>query len=117
MQKLMVFYDETCGMCKIVMSVLSKLGSGQRVMYLEAQTMDEFVSDRQALENRYYDLHSFAGDRVFKGYDAYINIAKRTLLLLPLYPIMLLPFVRWIGEKIYRNIADARTCALNQGKS
>lgn len=116
MKKLVVFYDETCGMCKRVMNILARLGCGHRVVYREAMTMEEYFNNPDALANRYYDLYSFAGNDIFHGYDTYVQIAKRTVLLIPFYPIMLIPPVKWIGQKIYRRIADQRTCAIHQNQ-
>ena len=112
MAPLFVFYDESCGFCCGVASVLSKL-SPSAVVYQKAADMEQFSQHAKALQNRYRDLHAVMGDKVFRGYDCYLQIAEKTTLLKPLSFMMRLPPVRFIGERVYRHIADHRKCGTN----
>ena len=109
MARLIVFYDERCGFCCRVVSLLAKL-SPSEVVYQEAAEMERFTRDANALQNRYQDLHALSNETLFHGYDAYLQIAGTTPLLKPLFFLMRMAFVRFMGKKIYRFIADHRTC-------
>ena len=113
MPQLIVFYDETCGLCAKTAFVLAKLSLGERVVYKKANEMEQFTQQTIALQNRYQDLYSLANDRLFKGYDTYLQIAQKTPLLWPISLFMKLALIRFIGEKIYRRIADNRSCEAN----
>lgn len=109
MARLIVFYDERCGFCCRVVSLLAKL-SPPEVIYQKAAEMERFTRDANALPNRYHDLFALSDETLFQGYDAYLQIAGTTPLLKPLSFLMRMAFVRFMGEKIYRFIADHRTC-------
>ncbi len=115
MARLIVFYDERCGFCCRVVSLLTKM-SPPEVVYQEAAEMERFTRDANALRNRYRDLHALSDETVFQGYDAYLLIAGKTPLLKPLSFLMRIAFVRFMGEKIYRFIADQRPCDSNLPK-
>ncbi len=115
MARLIVFYDERCEFCCGVVSLLAKM-SPPEVVYQKAAEMERFTRDANALENRYRDLHALSDETVFRGYDAYLQIARKTPLLKPLSFLMRIAFVRFMGEKIYRFIADQRPCDSNLQK-
>ena len=108
---LIVFYDEGCGICSKIARFLSKLASGEMVVvYKKAADMDQFTKETSALQNRYQDMYSLSDDKIFNGYDTYLQIALRTQILLLVSIFMQFLFVRNIGEKIYRRIANSRSC-------
>ena len=109
MTRLIVFYDERCGFCCGIVSLLAKM-STPGVVYQEAAEMERFTRDADALQNRYRDLYALSDETLFQGYDAYLQIAGTTPLLKPLSFLMRMAFVRFMGKKIYRFIADHRTC-------
>ena len=109
MAQLILFFDERCGFCCGVVSMLAKLSSPE-VVYRKAAEMERFTRDVNALQNRYRDLHALSDETLFQGYDAYLQIAGKTPLLKPLAFLMRFAFVRFMGKKIYRFIADHRIC-------
>ena len=52
------------------------------------------------------------GTRARSGFLAYRLIAARVPVLWPLLPLMALPPVARLGERLYRQIADSRACLL-----
>ncbi len=109
MARLIVFYDERCGFCCRVVSLLAKMSTPE-VVYQEAAEMERFTRDADALQNRYRDLYALSDETLFYGYDAYLQIAGKTPLLKPLSFLLRMAFVRFMGKKIYRFIADHRAC-------
>ena len=109
MARLIVFYDESCRFCCRVVSLLSKLPRTE-VFYEKAADMEQFTQHDDALENRYLDLYALFDDKVYKGYESYLQIVNKTPLLKPLSLLMRIFYLRFMGEKIYRRIADRRTC-------
>ena len=107
--KLEVFFDESCGICKRVMKLLSVFNYRGQCCFLFAEQM-QYHSHPEVMKNRYFDLYSFDGNQFFSGYDTYMQIFKRSLLLMPVYYLMKLSIVRRIGERIYRKVADSRSC-------
>ena len=89
--------------------MLAKL-SPPEVVYLKAAEMEGFTQYASTLQNRYRDLYALSDETMFQGYDAYLQIAGKTPLLKPLAFLMRIAFVRFMGKKIYRFIADHRTC-------
>lgn len=107
---LTIYFDEGCGICKQVRRFLSFFDFGHRCEFSFAKDMN-LEQDSEAMLNRYLDMYSFDGTKTYRGYDSYMQIFKR--LAFPFYPIyilMKLRFVRLVGEKYYRKVADSRAC-------
>ena len=114
-KKLVIYFDEGCGICKKVRSFLNFFNNGS-CEFKFAKDMN-FAKDTEEMKLKYYDLYSYDCELFFKGYATYLEIFKR--LKIPFYPlfvIMKIKIIRNIGEKIYRNIADKRTCDINDNE-
>lgn len=112
-KKLHIYFDEGCGICKKVRSFLSFFNNGS-CEFKFAKDMN-FDENSIEMKSKYYDLYSYDGEQFYKGYDTYLEIFKR--LKVPFYPIFLfmkIKLIKEIGEKIYRSIADKRTCNINE---
>jgi hypothetical protein len=67
--------------------------------------------ESEAMQNRYNDMYSYDGIKIYSGYDSYMQIFRRlTFPFYPFYLLMKLKIVRNIGERYYRKVADSRTC-------
>ncbi len=103
--RLRVYYDETCGPCTSIASLLDRLNWLGWVRFQKAATYPE----GDGLE--YEDMHSIRADQtVYRGYASYQEIARRIPLLWLVAPWLYLPPIPWIGRRIYRRIADGRRC-------
>lgn len=59
------------------------------------------------------DMHVITqSGATYKGFDAYRSLAWVVPILWPILPLLYLPPVRWVGNKIYRRVADNRSCDL-----
>jgi len=108
-----VAYDGNCTLCRRTVALLRTVDWLERIVYVNA--LDEaalrshglHTLDRQALV---MDMHAVDGSQRWLGYDAYRAIAWRIPLLWPLLPVLYLPPVAALGKRIYRRVADHRTC-------
>jgi predicted DCC family thiol-disulfide oxidoreductase YuxK len=111
---LLVFYDGGCGFCRRAIGILKSVdlfagvepvvglsGDPRRRRYPEIT--DEMLA---------HDLWAADGPRARAGYAAYRMIAARVPALWPLVPLMALPPVARLGERMYRRVADSRDCLL-----
>ena len=105
---LIVYYDETCGVCMRTASALDWLNGLNRIRFLPA-------SDHPtAGDDAYLDILSQGSDgRTHRGFSTYQQIVWRIPALWWLLPIIYLPPVPFIGRWVYRRIADNRQCKLN----
>lgn len=110
MKSIIVYVDETCGICKKVQRVLRPLVT-KKVIFKFAHQMN-FDPQSEPMLNRYYDLYCYDGETFHKGYQTYVEITRRSYILFPLHLLMRIFFIRLIGEKIYRRVADSRVCKI-----
>ena len=109
---LTIYFDEGCGICKRVRSFLSFFDFQNKCNFSFAKDMN-LDEASEAMQNRYYDMYSYDGIKIYSGYDSYMQIFRR--LIVPFYPIYLLmklKMVRKIGEHYYRKVADSRACKI-----
>lgn len=111
---LLVLYDGGCGFCRRAIGILRSAdlfdgvepapgltGDPRRRRHLEIT--DEMLA---------HDIWVADGPRAWSGYAAYRVIAARIPVLWPLVPVMALPPVARLGERVYRRVADSRSCLL-----
>lgn len=110
-----IFVDESCGICNKVRNILSRFNYKGKCNFEFAGDMN-FSADTEAMKNRYYDLYAFDGVSFYTGYDTYIEIFRRDNFLLIFYWLMKINFIRFLGERIYRKVADRRACKINHSK-
>jgi len=115
---LFVAYDGNCRLCRRTIALLRTADWFERTTYVNALDEEALRQhglhglDRQAL---LVDMHAVSGTRVWRGYDAYRAMAWRIPLLWPVAPILSLWPVTAIGRRIYRHVADARSCEIGAG--
>jgi predicted DCC family thiol-disulfide oxidoreductase YuxK len=115
-----VIYDDSCKLCRRAVAILQSLNWADRVQFVgssdEASLMAlgaEDLSPKGSLPH--FTAITFDG-RIY-GYDAYLRLVPRLPLLLSLWPIMLLPPVRVLGEGIYSRVAHSRACSVVRMKA
>ena len=79
-------YDETCGICNRVMSLLKPLVS-KKVIFTYACEMN-FEPNSEPMKDRYYNIYSYDGSNFYKGYQTYVEITRRSFILYPLHLLM-----------------------------
>lgn len=118
--QLVVLYDGNCKMCRRTMSVLLALDWLESLDGVSAFQRDEIdhmglghLSDDALMRDMHAGERTPAREwRVTKGYQAYQRIAWRVPLLWPTLPLVYLPPVVALGERVYRRVADTRACAV-----
>ena len=109
---LIVFFDESCGICMKTKSFLEKLN----IKDCEFSTVSKmkFDKDLTVMKDRFIDLQSYDGVNFYSGYDTYVQIFKRYY-----YPFHFIYFllkfwpIKYIGKKIYKKISRSRSCSVN----
>jgi predicted DCC family thiol-disulfide oxidoreductase YuxK len=111
-QRRAVFFDGGCGFCRRTVSVLWHLDVLQRCELFDVVNQWPLVSSRYPQLDRataLEDMHVILEDgSVFRGYDAYRQLAWSLPATWVLLPVLYLPPVRWAGWKVYRYIASHR---------
>ena len=112
---LAVIYDDSCKLCRRTVAFLNSLNWGDRVQFIGSSSEASLIAlgAGDVLANGLLPhFTALASERRVYGYGAYLRLVPRLPLLLPLWPIMLLPPVRALGEWVYSRIADSRTCSI-----
>ena len=116
-ERLTVFYDENCRFCRrtvatiTVLDILDRITLASIVDKAEITPLVNLRLDHRALHK---DIHAVSGDRTWVGFAAYRALATRVPLLWPVVPLLHLVPIEVVGTKLYRRIADSRTCSLPQ---
>ena len=113
MKKAIVLYDGNCTLCRKTMRIISFLDIFQQLNFINVLS-PEAAALIQALhlksDDLLFDMHIIEGTKSWKGYQAYQRISLRIPLLWVFVPFLYFPPIRFVGERIYRRVADSRTC-------
>ena len=118
--KPIVLFDGNCALCRRTIKVLSFLDIFRQLKFINALSSDAagIIQERDLkLEDLLYDMHIVEGASSWKGYEAYQRISLRIPLLWLLVPFLYFPPVRNVGERVYRRVADSRTCKIEPVKA
>jgi len=116
---ILVFYDGGCGFCRRAIGILRSVDlldgvepvvglSGDARRRRHPEITDEMLA---------HDVWAVDGSHAWSGYAAYRIIAARVPVLWPLVPLLALPPVAWVGQRVYRRVADSRDCRLPPASS
>ncbi len=108
-------FDGNCELCRRTIAMLRTFDVLNRVEYINGLDRGALAAaglDHIHEEALLTDMHAVEGGRISTGYDAYRRWCLRLPPLWVLVPVLYLPVVRAIGMRIYRRVADARTCSL-----
>ena len=108
-----VLFDGSCSLCRRIVASLRTVDVFGRLTYVNA--LDEEARrdagaaalDPDALMR---EMHVVAGARTWSGFGACRVVAARIPLLWPVWPFLYVWPVPALGRRIYRCIADSRTC-------
>ena len=110
-EKVKIFYDDKCNLCDHTVRFLNKIDIFNALSFCPAsQSLAELKKINLSYEKAMEDLYGFipSSNKLYGGYDFYLLITQKLLILLPLYPLLLVGKLILIGPKIYRFIAERR---------
>jgi predicted DCC family thiol-disulfide oxidoreductase YuxK len=107
-----VLYDGQCPMCQKSVAILKRLDWLGRLAYHDARdtgrlpAADVPLDSQKMLEEMH--LLTPSRDRAYAGYRAFRWIAGRLPLAWAIWPLLFLPGVPWLGNRVYRWVAKNR---------
>ena len=116
---LYVLYDGNCGFCRRAVAVLTTLDISHRLTLVNARDRAEIEKNSLGWleENALIkDMHAVMDKKIWQGYGAYRKIARHLPLLWMLWPFLWIWPIPWLGRRIYRHVADSRSCELPPGR-
>jgi predicted DCC family thiol-disulfide oxidoreductase YuxK len=107
-----VLYDGDCPLCRRSVAVLKKLDWRGRLAFQNARDVEHLPPARVELQPRRLleEMHVLTPDRqhAYAGYRAFRWMAWRLPLTMPLAPLLYVPGVPWVGNKVYLWVARNR---------
>lgn len=107
-----IIWDSHCSFCYRWARVLAWLDVAGAHRFVGTAEPDAYADPRVTPADTDHALQLLTPQGRFEGYDAIRRILARSPLTFWFTPLLWLPPVRVAGERIYRRIADNRTCAL-----
>jgi glycosyltransferase involved in cell wall biosynthesis len=118
--ELFLIYDGNCAICCKTITVLQTLDVFKRITYINmfnAQAMNRIEFVGLDIDMLLKNMHAIVDRQQFKGFDAYRVLAFRIPFFWILLPFLYLWPFTWVGRRIYRHVADTRTCEIKNIKS
>ncbi len=107
-----VLYDSDCAFCRKGVSIVSKLDWLNRLHYQSARDAESFPPSGVPLvqEKMLEEMHLLRPDRqkTYVGFRAFRWMSWRLPLTLPIAPLLYIPGVPWLGDRIYKWVARNR---------
>jgi predicted DCC family thiol-disulfide oxidoreductase YuxK len=107
-----VLFDGDCPMCRKTTSILKRLDWRHRLAFHNCRDVDHIPANTAHLdpERMIAEMHVLTADRgrAFSGFRAVRWIAGRVPVLWPLYPLLFIPGMARLGQRIYLGIARHR---------
>ena len=106
-------FDGGCTMCRTTATVLARSALPGGIEFIAAQDAvnSPRVSGRAQLAELVSEIHLFTPSETLRGLAAYRRLAWRVPLLWPALPLLYLPPVEQVGQRVYRRIASGRACS------
>ena len=107
-----VLFDGDCAFCRKSVGILKQLDWLGRLHYQSARDTDKLPPSAEPLhtEKMLEEMHVVTPDRqrAFAGFRAFRWMAWRLPLTLPIAPLLYVPGVPWLGDRVYKWIAKNR---------
>ncbi len=105
-----VFFDGQCPLCQASRRHLTRLDWLRRLEFVDFREaadpkVQELAIPKERLEA---EMHVVSGSRIDHGFGAFRLIAWQLPLLWPILPLLYIPGVPWLGQKVYLWIARRR---------
>ena len=106
-----LLYDDRCNLCDRTVWIVTRLDFFN-VIELTPISKNKSFAEKNGLSaddilNDMYGIDSNSNEK-FGGYELYLELTKRLMMLFPLFPILFLGKLMSIGPRIYRHIAERR---------
>ncbi|MBD2740341.1 DCC1-like thiol-disulfide oxidoreductase family protein [Coleofasciculus sp. FACHB-1120] len=114
-QKMYVVYDGNCKLCRQTIASLRMFDIFGRVTYVNALNREALAEhgllwlDSTAI---LADMHAVSQKKTWIGFSAYRAIASYIPILWPVLPFLYVWPIPKLGKRIYRYVADRRTCSI-----
>ncbi len=110
-ERIYLFYDDRCNLCDRTVWFLSHIDVFN-IIELAPISKNEAFADENGLSNEavlndLYGVHATSKEK-FGGFQLYLELTRRLLLLVPFFPVLYLGKITSIGPRIYRWVADRR---------
>ncbi|MEK6868802.1 MAG: DUF393 domain-containing protein [Nanoarchaeota archaeon] len=105
--KPIVAYDNTCQFCTSAKLDMEKIDRKKRLKWIGINKFD-YKKYKLKKKDLLREMHLISNGKVYKGYYAWKQIAKKIPLMYPPYLISLIPGVDFIGDNVYKIIAKHR---------
>ena len=112
MTKIRVLYDGDCAFCRKSIALLTRLDWLSQLEYVNVRDAsqpilsDPLIANSPLLEQMH--VVPSDGGRIFGGYSAIRFLASRLPATLLIAPLLYLPGMTWLGQKVYLWIARNR---------
>jgi predicted DCC family thiol-disulfide oxidoreductase YuxK len=113
-QKVYIIWDDTCSFCAKFISILVKLNLNNVITFIGSSNkmqIENFNIPEMDLLNSIQLVNENNSVRV-QGYDAIIYALKLNPITLSINPFMNFRPIRSIGKRVYRHVADRRSCKI-----
>jgi len=110
-RSLNMLYDDRCNLCDRTVRTLRILDLHHVIHFRPvSQNLDYAKVVKVSQDELYKNLYSWdrGSERVYAGYEFYLHLCRRVLLLMPFYPILLLFKYLLVGPLIYKTVAAYR---------
>jgi len=107
-----VLYDGQCPLCRKSIAIVKRLDWRKRLSYHDARDIEHLPPSDVPLDPAamMQEMHLLTPDRkrVYKGFRAFRYMSARLPLLWAFWPMLFLPGVPWLGERVYLRVARNR---------
>jgi|SRR3989338_7194723 len=105
-----VFYDGNCRVCISIKNITEKLDRGHTVRFVDLWRADELIKGTTIKKlDLAEEIHVISGKgEIYRGYSAVKYLATNIFWLKPLRLLFKLPFIDFIGVKLYKIVARNR---------
>ena len=110
--KAIVLFDGACAFCRKSVSILKRLDWLKRLAYQDARDVEHLPRTAEPLEPQrlLQEMHVVPRNRkrTFAGFRAFRWMAGRLPALWLVWPMLFLPGIPWLGQRVYRWVAKNR---------
>ncbi|MGN0064006.1 MAG: thiol-disulfide oxidoreductase DCC family protein [Nocardioides sp.] len=107
-----VIWDSHCSFCRPWAVRLARLDVLRLHRFVGTSEPDAYADPRVTPEHTDHALQLLTPAGRYEGYDAIRRVLLRCPPVSVVAPLLWLPGARWLGDRLYRRVAESRTCGL-----